>query len=224
MVEEADRRDPILQQFAREALVHAIAERWEECGAEMRKLNDRYSGDGAVQAALLWIDALHAQLGGGIPSGTNVAVLFQDDTGAVSGADARRSTTVWAGRLMAARMAMDHDTWLALMRVAVDGDTGHTFGAYIGELLHMIALAFRRGQPVGVRAMLPDLPDPTRDECGEELRLRAAAAGAEVTVSTAAPLVETQWTKPPSTCPHGITYWLEPTSDQIARWARDGVE
>lgn len=60
-------------------------------------------------------------------------------------------------------------------------------------------------------------------ECAVYLRDRAAALGVEVTVSTATPLILTPYTTAPFTCPHGTTYYIEPTSEQIAQWARDGV-
>ena len=61
-------------------------------------------------------------------------------------------------------------------------------------------------------------------ECEALLRSKWAAMGTEVTISTAEPLVITPDTKPGFRCPHGITYWMEPTNEQIAQWARDGVE
>ena len=64
---------------------------------------------------------------------------------------------------------------------------------------------------------------PNGDDCADELRTRMARMGVEVTVSTSAPLVAGPYTTDPMVCPHGITYWFEPTGDQIAAWARDGV-
>jgi len=46
----------------------------------------------------------------------------------------------------------------------------------------------------------------------------------DITVSTAPPLVANPFTEG-YTCPHGTSYWIEPTGDQIARWkaeARNG--
>lgn len=61
-------------------------------------------------------------------------------------------------------------------------------------------------------------------ECEQTLRDKWAKYGTEVTISTAPPLVAGPYTKPGMTCPHGVTYWMEPTGEQIAQWARDGVE
>ena len=44
----------------------------------------------------------------------------------------------------------------------------------------------------------------------------------EITVSTAPPLVKNPFTEG-YTCPHGTTYWIEPTSEQIAKWHAEGT-
>lgn len=47
--------------------------------------------------------------------------------------------------------------------------------------------------------------------------------GTEVTVTTAAPLMRGAYTQPPFICPHGTRWYMEPTGEQIAQWAKDGV-
>ena len=59
-------------------------------------------------------------------------------------------------------------------------------------------------------------------DCAEHLRRVMAAGGVEVTVRSANPLIATHWTQG-MTCPHGTTYWYEPTSEQRATWAREGT-
>ncbi|WP_066374157.1 hypothetical protein [Herbidospora mongoliensis] len=59
--------------------------------------------------------------------------------------------------------------------------------------------------------------------CADVLRTLMADMGVEVTVSTEPPLVDGSYTDDPHTCPHGTTYWIEPTGEQIAQWVRDGV-
>lgn len=66
-------------------------------------------------------------------------------------------------------------------------------------------------------------PQNHRD-CRGFLRDQMAARGAEVTVTTAPPLIRTPYTQDPFVCPHGVRFYLEPTSEQIAAWARDGVD
>jgi hypothetical protein len=60
--------------------------------------------------------------------------------------------------------------------------------------------------------------------CAEELTGGMRDLGTEVTVSTVAPVVAGPYTTEPFTCPHGVAYWIEPTGEQIAAWARDGVK
>lgn len=60
--------------------------------------------------------------------------------------------------------------------------------------------------------------------CPSTMRQEAKAKGLDVTVSEAAPIIAGQYTTDPFTCPHGVTYWIEPTGEQVAQWVRDGVE
>jgi len=67
-----------------------------------------------------------------------------------------------------------------------------------------------------------------RNECVELLRTTMAAGfdgrpGCEITVSTAPPLIVGPYGINGYTCPHGVDYWIEPTSEQIAEWNREGV-
>lgn len=61
-------------------------------------------------------------------------------------------------------------------------------------------------------------------DCRAFLRDQMAAQGVEVVVSTAPPLIRTPYTTDGMVCPHGTPFWLEPTSEQIAAWGRDGVD
>jgi hypothetical protein len=60
-------------------------------------------------------------------------------------------------------------------------------------------------------------------ECGAIMRRFFAGVGIEATVSHLRPLVLTPYAQPGIRCPHGVVWFGEPTSDQIAAWARDGV-
>jgi hypothetical protein len=60
-------------------------------------------------------------------------------------------------------------------------------------------------------------------ECREFVRRKMAELGCEITVSTAPPLVEGEFENAGFRCPHGTTFWMQPTGEQIAAWARDGV-
>lgn len=65
------------------------------------------------------------------------------------------------------------------------------------------------------------ITDPAHAGCAGVLR--EGMAGFEVTVSTERPLVASPYTTEGFTCPHGVTYWIEPTGEQIARWQAEGV-
>jgi hypothetical protein len=62
------------------------------------------------------------------------------------------------------------------------------------------------------------------ENCRQVLKNMSAARGIEVTVSTEPPIICTPYTTDAFICPHGTRYWMEPTSEQIAEWARDGVK
>lgn len=215
MVEVADRRDPVLQAMARNALDFMIKDRTDEAGAVLQRLADRYGGDGAVEAALLWIDTLGAHFGHR-PDGARVALLLKEvESGQVGTVDGGRPTVVWAGRLIAARFADDEATFSALINAAA---CSPSFGAHIGELLHMVALSLEHGQVLAPGQPVAHL------HCRTLLRTKMADLGTDVSVLTEPPPTKTPYAQPPMTCPHGTTYWLEPTPAQIAAWERDGVE
>lgn len=62
------------------------------------------------------------------------------------------------------------------------------------------------------------------DDCAATLRDDMASMGIEATVSTAPPIIATPYDQRPFICPHKVAYYLAPTSEQIAHWARDGVQ
>lgn len=69
----------------------------------------------------------------------------------------------------------------------------------------------------------------THADCATFLKESIRRLGAEVTVSDLPPIVPSPYNRPGDgngslTCPHGTTFYFEPTGDQIAQWARDGVE
>ncbi len=66
-------------------------------------------------------------------------------------------------------------------------------------------------------------PPPFPHTCEQDLRQMFANHDVEVIVSTLPPLVDGPYTADPHTCPHGTTYFAEPTGEQIAQWVKDGV-
>ena len=59
--------------------------------------------------------------------------------------------------------------------------------------------------------------------CEAELRDGMRGLGTDVMVSTSEPVVAGPYTTDGFICPHGVTYWIEPTGEQIAEWVRDGA-
>jgi hypothetical protein len=63
----------------------------------------------------------------------------------------------------------------------------------------------------------------SHEQCPDALRDVMAERGVEITVSTLPPLVVGPYTTGGFTCPHGTTFFIEPTGEQISRWSKDGV-
>lgn len=59
--------------------------------------------------------------------------------------------------------------------------------------------------------------------CGDTIRARQRELGIDATVSHLPPLVPTPYQPYIATCPHGVPWYSEPTSEQRMTWARDGV-
>jgi hypothetical protein len=59
--------------------------------------------------------------------------------------------------------------------------------------------------------------------CRDCMIALATADGVDIIVSTAPPLIEGPYGINGFTCPHGTTYWIEPSSEQIAQWRKDGT-
>lgn len=60
-------------------------------------------------------------------------------------------------------------------------------------------------------------------ECGALIRAHFAEWGVDAVVTAVAPLVASPYDDLNMTCPHGVTWHTEPTGDQRATWAREGV-
>jgi len=62
------------------------------------------------------------------------------------------------------------------------------------------------------------------EACRAVLRDGMAEMGTEVTVSTAAPLTPSPYEYNPMTCPHGVTFYMQPTTEQVLAWHEAGVQ
>lgn len=66
------------------------------------------------------------------------------------------------------------------------------------------------------------------DSCRQLIVDTMRRLGCEVAVSSKPPLVANPYVliyaeRGVMSCPHGVAWWVEPTSDQQAQWAKDGV-
>ncbi len=65
-------------------------------------------------------------------------------------------------------------------------------------------------------------PEP-HSECAETLRSLSREIGTDIVISLVPPIVAGPYPTEALTCPHGRTFYMEPTGEQIAEWVRDGV-
>lgn len=63
---------------------------------------------------------------------------------------------------------------------------------------------------------------PPHSTCAGTIQDGMHALGVDVAVGELPPLVPNRWAES-MRCPHGITLYFAPTSDQIAAWVRDGA-
>jgi hypothetical protein len=104
------------------------------------KIAARWPDDtGSVILALVdtTIDAVRPE---GWADGDPVHLAFSHDGGqTVTGADVVPAEVAWAGRLVAARAAMDEDTFIALMNAPAEDEWPRHFGRLVSSLGLMLA-------------------------------------------------------------------------------------
>lgn len=61
------------------------------------------------------------------------------------------------------------------------------------------------------------------EDCAGHLHRGMAEQGIDITITTQPPLVHGPYTVAGFVCPHQVSYWMEPTGEQIAKWAKDGA-
>jgi hypothetical protein len=133
-------------ELAREALEAALEEDWAGAGAAVQAISDERGWTGVTLALTAWSDTLviFTRRSQGLPDEPGPGVIVQpawadDETGEViEDADAVNGYHRWAGRLLAARAAMDHDSCEALLR-SLPEDGGEC-GRHVTILLEMVAL------------------------------------------------------------------------------------
>lgn len=132
-------------ELGKEALRAALAEDWAGASAAVQAIGDERGWGGVVLAMTAWSDTLviSTRRAEGLPDEPGPGVIVQPawadaDTGEVTeDADEVGECHRWAGRLLAARAAMDHDAYEALLRALPED--GHERGDHVGTLLEMVA-------------------------------------------------------------------------------------
>jgi hypothetical protein len=71
---------------------------------------------------------------------------------------------------------------------------------------------------------MPADPRTCGDGCAEVLRAVFRDQGVEAHVTSTPPLIQSPYKELAMRCPHGVKWYAEPTSEQIAAWAKAGVE
>lgn len=64
---------------------------------------------------------------------------------------------------------------------------------------------------------------PCDSECGQFIRDFYAEHDIEVFATTARPVVWTPYDTLNMVCPHGVTWFAQPTSEQIVKWQEAGA-
>ena len=123
------------------ALHSAQLNDWERSGAAVATLNDELGGEGIMFAIVAWCDTLimrQQQVLGHKKGDLARPAWLNADTGDLAlNADDVPPPVRWAGRLVAARAAMDHDVWQAL--VDSTPDTPGATTEHVSVLLTSIA-------------------------------------------------------------------------------------
>jgi hypothetical protein len=130
--------------FAKQALLLAMREEWQQAAATVQQLSDEFGSDGVDIALIAWCDTARAHLGLG--DDKPIRLMFHNaETGEIGTADQVPAEKAWAGRLITARMAMDRETFTALL-AAVPNDP-KAIGDHVFAVLVGVALTLTTPQP-----------------------------------------------------------------------------
>ena len=133
-------------ELAAQALQAAVREQWETATDAVQAIGDECGPEGVEYACRAWCDALivryQAATGLPYPAGEPVRPVWQDAvTGTLKDADEVGTRSRWAGRLLAARAALDYDAYKALI-ASVPPDP-QVVGEHVGTLLTTVATTLR---------------------------------------------------------------------------------
>lgn len=96
------------------ALAYARDRRAADAGRAVQAIADQYGAEVIVDVLCVWLDTAISHCG--VRADGPVRLLWQDvETGAITDATGTPRAAVWAGRLAAARLAMDEPQFIALI-------------------------------------------------------------------------------------------------------------
>lgn len=138
MLETTEHRKPL--RLASAALQAALAMKWDAAQRALQRLSDECGPEGLYDALVALCDTVaeHAT-GGGAPS-QRVRISFMDgDTGRLDepGSPKVPAEVQWAGRLIAARAAMDEDRFRAVLDELPHD--GAAVGRHVWSLVQLVA-------------------------------------------------------------------------------------
>jgi hypothetical protein len=131
-----------------------LAGKWNIAQRAVQRIADECGGEGIGDALLAWCDTLTAHARGGtnvLPTPIRVQ-FWNGDTGQLDGPDSERvpAATRWAGRLIAARAAMDLDTFRATLNTLPEDQADSS--RYVWAVLQVTVWQVR-GLPRGYTRM-----------------------------------------------------------------------
>jgi hypothetical protein len=143
--------------LAQAAFSDALASRWDSAVRHVRRLSDECGGEGVVVAMMAWCDTYvdHATDGQASHAAAAARVNVAYVNTYSGRLDQQGSPDVpgpvqWAGRMLAARAAMDEAAWTAMMdELPPDG---HVVGQHVLALLRAVARTVN-GLPRGYARM-----------------------------------------------------------------------
>lgn len=141
--------DQLTLSLAKAALIAYVGDSHETAIKAVRRIHDECGPDALDLAMCAWADWMRQALGISADHGRPVTLEFAgaDASGApatpITGADAvTRPEVVWAGRLIAARIAKDVETYWALI-AALPEDDPAAVGRHVAAVLEVSALTMR---------------------------------------------------------------------------------
>lgn len=128
--------------LARRAFRAAINGDWEKAATIVNEINDELLAEGVELMFRTWCDMFidHATDGDMRPHVADLTFI-EHDSGATTPEDELPSRASWAGRMLTARAAMDHDGWFSVLKELPEDP--EEAGSYVATLLGSVTLTVK---------------------------------------------------------------------------------